>query len=328
MAATPTGALVRVGECVGHTSDVACLDVSQAGTQLVSGGEDGLRLWDLRSPEAAAVGHVQLKSGAESGVTSVCCSKKDGNLIWASVSTSIMLLDARKMGSPVCTVKVNADEVNHITLNTAETLLAAADDSGEIRIIDTSSKALFKTLRKQHKNICSSVQFSPTKPDELFSGSLDCSIVRWDFKTLKCIHRVDTNDPDAAQGVNPPMVHSLAASPSGCVAAALGDGSVLYTTPRARGGLQWCRIAGAHSYSTSQVHFPTLGSGGSSSSVLLSGGNDKKIVVHAPPEAGSLDWVPRAHIQHTDKINWITSLKDGIVAVADCSPAITLYRLA
>ena len=71
-------------------------------------------------------------------------------------------------------------------------MLACCDDSGKINLLDLKYSADTKlpnlTLKKSlidHENICSSVKFNPNNEFELFSGSFDCSILKWDIRYVK-----------------------------------------------------------------------------------------------------------------------------------------------
>jgi WD repeat-containing protein 53 len=105
--------------------------------------------------------------------------------------------------------------------------LAAADDSGEITLLDLSSSSSSssssslssKILRRVHNNICSTVAFRSHRPWEVMSGGLDAMMVRWDFSRLKTVKKwnIATEATIAANGasseqqqfINPPMVHCI-----------------------------------------------------------------------------------------------------------------------
>lgn len=58
----------------------------------------------------------------------------------------------------------NADEVNQVAVNAAGTFLAAADDAGEVAIIELKTHNRRKRLRGGHSNLCSSVAFRADHP--------------------------------------------------------------------------------------------------------------------------------------------------------------------
>lgn len=75
----------------------------------------------------------------------------------------------------------NKEEINQVVCNSKSSFLAAADDGGDVKIIDIRQQCLYKTLRAGHESICSSVQFLPWKPWEVITGGLDSKLVMWDF---------------------------------------------------------------------------------------------------------------------------------------------------
>jgi WD40 repeat protein len=93
--------------------------------------------------------------------------------------------------SPLHTYSFNSEEINQVAVNHKGTFLAAADDSGEIKVINLQNHKLFKTLQGVHSNICSSAVFHPRRPWEVVSGGLDSKIVKWDFSRGRPLHVVD-----------------------------------------------------------------------------------------------------------------------------------------
>ena len=97
-----------------------------------------------------------------------------------------------QMGSAdACTHRFafSRDEVNQVAINPKGTLLAAADDAGEIAVIDLAAGTLRRTLRGGHSNICSAAVFRENSPWELLSGGLDAEVVRWDFSGGRPLRR-------------------------------------------------------------------------------------------------------------------------------------------
>lgn len=84
---------------------------------------------------------------------------------------------------------VNNDEINSLALSPNGTYLAAADDTGAIKIINIRTHQLHKTLIGCHSNICAAVSFRPHNPWELLSGGLDAQVVRWNFATGRPVRR-------------------------------------------------------------------------------------------------------------------------------------------
>ena len=62
-------------------------------------------------------------------------------------------------------------------------LLASADDSGQVAIIEPANRNLVRTLRKGHTSIASSVVFQGQNSWQAVSGGLDCQLIRWDVSS-------------------------------------------------------------------------------------------------------------------------------------------------
>ncbi|CAF0778741.1 unnamed protein product [Brachionus calyciflorus] len=82
------------------------------------------------------------------------------------------------------------ETVNCLELNKQGNVLVGCDDSGEIKLLDLRIQSdipnlsLHKSL-KQHQNICYCLKFHPMNEYELFSGSFDCTFVKWDIRFPK-----------------------------------------------------------------------------------------------------------------------------------------------
>ena len=61
---------------------------------------------------------------------------------------------------------VGAEELNCLALNPSGSLLAAADDSGTVRLLELPSWQARQALQGGHTSICSSVAFSPQQPSQ------------------------------------------------------------------------------------------------------------------------------------------------------------------
>ncbi|ACO61556.1 predicted protein [Micromonas commoda] len=156
----------------------------------------------------------------------------------------------------------NNDEVNSVCVDRKGRRMCAADDGGEIVVVDIGDEtsvagALVKTLKNGHENIASGAVFRDHKPHDVVSGGLDCAVCKWDQSrsTPVATWRVGElasasdaesgavgggDDDDAAASpppmCNPPMVHAIAcangfevsddcAGVKRLVAAACGDGT-------------------------------------------------------------------------------------------------------
>lgn len=225
----------------GHKRSVLCCAASRTTPHLISSsGEDGSVYWfDLRCKENASV----MDLGKEP-VASVCFSPGNDDILYAAYANTVTCLDMRMAPSrgQLHKYTFNTDDINQITVNLKSSFLAAADDSGEVKIIDIRQHCLYKTLRSVHTNICSSVQFHPWRPWEVISGGLDSKIVAWDFSRGRQQMVIDVavpttenaeNASSTNQICNPPFVHALAVLEENMdgknnqvVAAARGDGTI------------------------------------------------------------------------------------------------------
>jgi WD40 repeat protein len=79
----------------------------------------------------------------------------------------------------------SAEEVNHIAVSPRGDLLAAADDAGEVALINLDKHVKTRTLARQHTNIASCVAWRPDRTAELLSAGLDARAVLWDASTGK-----------------------------------------------------------------------------------------------------------------------------------------------
>ncbi|KAL3688876.1 hypothetical protein R1sor_015185 [Riccia sorocarpa] len=226
----------RLFKLRGHNASVLCCTTSSTSPDSVfSSSEDGsLRVFDLRTKSCVS----SLQISKEEAVTSICLKPGDDNQLYAAAGSVIHCLDLRlgSSGRELQTYNFSTDEINQVAVNHKATYLAAADDSGEIKVIDLSSQKLHKTLRGGHTNICSAVQFHAQRPWEVISGGLDSKIVKWDFskgRQLTTVQPVLPSGDNPGPMCNPPFVHAMATPYGDCsgemgrsVAVARGDGAV------------------------------------------------------------------------------------------------------
>lgn len=154
-----------------HSSPVLCLNASQEGL-VASGAEGGdLMTW---GEDGTPLGHTSFP-GADD-VTSVLFSSSCPTKLYASHGETISVLDVRFLKDSLDHFHVNEEEINCLSLNETENLLASADDSGAIKILDLENKKVSRSL-KRHSNICSSVAFRPQRPQSLVSCGLDMQVM-------------------------------------------------------------------------------------------------------------------------------------------------------
>ncbi|XP_068644098.1 uncharacterized protein [Aristolochia californica] len=199
----------------GHKSEITCCIASRDRPGvIVSCGEDGCICWfDLRCKDV-----ILTVNAGKGPISSLCFKSGNEDVIYASSGTEVISFDVHEASTwkPLEKYNYNKDEINQITFRSKSSFLAAADDSGDVKIIDTSQQHLYKTLRAGHTNICSSVQFLPWRPWEAVTGGLDSKFVIWDFSRGRPLGHVDFDtglnkcDSDTSQCFNPPFVHAIA----------------------------------------------------------------------------------------------------------------------
>ncbi|NWR94368.1 WDR53 protein, partial [Furnarius figulus] len=342
----------------GHSCSVLCLNVSAEGL-VVSGAERGeLTLWDGGGSPAG-----QLQLPGHDDVTSVVFSTRHPSTLYASHGENISVLDVRSLQEPLERFHMNEEEINSLSLNDTNSFLAAADDSGAIKIVDLESKKVTRSLR--HSNICSSVAFRPQRPQSLVSCGLDMQVMLWNLQKARPLWTTNLQECGTEEGspqtagqlFNPPLAHSLAVASCGNI---FGCGAQ-------DGKVRIFRVTGVkfepelefqgHSLGVSQVLFLP------EAYWLLSGGNDGRVLLWdvgsevgkqqkspakslprrkaqaASKKNGKLnkvslseqaEVVPKLTIEHGEKVNWLscTEIKGSRrVLVADQSSSVSVYPL-
>ncbi|NXC05927.1 WDR53 protein, partial [Orthonyx spaldingii] len=343
----------------GHCSSVLCLAVSAEGL-VASGAERGeLALWDGGGSPAA-----QLRLPPAEDVTSVVFSARRPSTLYSSHGQTVSVLDVRALQEPLQRFHVNEEEINCLSLNDTDGFLAAADDSGAIKVVDLESKKVSRSLR--HSNICSSVAFRPQRPQSLVSCGLDMQVMLWNLQKARPLWTTNLQECDmeespqsAGQFLNPPLAHSLSVASCGNI---FGCGAQ-------DGKIRIFRVTGArferelefqgHSLGVSQVLFLP------EAYWLLSGGNDGKVSLwdvssnvgkqqKSPAKSlhrtkaraaassrkdGKLSKVastehpgvvPKLTIEHGEKVNWLSCAEiKGCrrVLVADQTSSVSAYPL-
>ncbi|KAK9829594.1 hypothetical protein WJX72_006785 [[Myrmecia] bisecta] len=314
-----------LGRLAGHR-DAVLTCIADGRHQILSGSEDGtVCSFDVRAQQV--VQRLRVGSGEEA-VPSVRLHATDEHRVFACAGSVAYEVDLRKGdGAAVQQWDYNSEEVNQLAVNARGTFLAAADDAGEVKVIDLRTGKLHKTLRHVHDNICSTVAFRPHRPWEVVSGGLDSKLVQWDFGSGKA-KRIWRSGGEAAsldgQIFNPPLVHSMAVPATDArpftrlAVAARGDGNIVVydldaecssdsSSSKSKRGMQRQRHAeqhqtqprlcilgreqGGHQAAVNHVSFVEASQGRQ----LLSGGNDKQVLLWnwpaaVSPERSTVDW--------------------------------------
>ncbi|XP_063771611.1 WD repeat-containing protein 53 isoform X2 [Pseudophryne corroboree] len=343
----------------GHSNAILSLAISK--DKVVASGAEGgeLTVW---SEQGHPLGKLHMNGGDD--VTGVVFSPISSTKLYASHGEIISVLDTRVFKEPVENFSVNKEEINCISVNETDSLLAAADDSGAVKVLDLDSKKVCRTLQR-HTNICSAIAFRSHRPQSLISCGLDMQVMLWNVQKIRPLWLTnlqhlaqDEEDMDYHQSpgqlFNPPLAHSLSVSACGNV----------FCCGAEDGKIRYFRITGtrfeeelcfkAHSQGVSQVSFLGQDPG---HTLLLSGGNDGKVCLwdigndtaqhqrqqkhHRSKKSTSsvkfrqiAEAAPRVSsklcVEHGEKVNWILGAElQGAKAllVADPSSSISVYQL-
>ncbi|KAK7318830.1 hypothetical protein RJT34_03537 [Clitoria ternatea] len=223
----------------GHADSTTCCIASHQRSHLiVTSGDDGRVCWfDLRCSD---VPQLVMDVSVEP-VSSLCFKTGMEDMIYAASGKEIKCFDVRLGAAewkPLENYNYNKEEINKVVCNSKSSFLAAADDNGEVKIIDIHQQCLYKTLRAGHTSICSTVEFLPWRSWEVLSGGLDSMLMLWDFSKGRPYKVVDfatfnTSSGTTGQFVNPAFVHAIAVPEGEMVdkvdkicAVARGDGAI------------------------------------------------------------------------------------------------------
>ncbi|KAM3284894.1 WD repeat-containing protein 53 isoform X1 [Capsicum chacoense] len=199
----------------GHKGSTTCCIASLNRPGLIAtAAEDGCVCWfDLRCKDRIFTMDV----GNGNPVSSICFMPGNEDVFYVSLGSEVKCFDVNMVTAPklLHSYNYNKDEINQIACSSKSSFLAAADDSGDVKIIDIRQNRMYKTLRDGHTSICSSVQFIPWRPWEVITGGLDSKLVLWDFskgrqRKIWDFGTLDTgNKGNTGQCLNPAFVHAL-----------------------------------------------------------------------------------------------------------------------
>lgn len=135
---------VPSGDCIktfmGHTSAIMSVTFSPNGRILASGSHDRtIRIWDVESGECLKV------LSCDTRIWSVCFSA-DGRTLASGSHETVSLWDVRS-GDCLTTIQGHAGEVYAMTFLGSDSMLASSGQDGMIKIWNTQTHELIKTLR-------------------------------------------------------------------------------------------------------------------------------------------------------------------------------------
>ncbi|XP_068567697.1 WD repeat-containing protein 53 [Cebidichthys violaceus] len=267
----------------GHSTSILCVGVSSGPEGiLASGSESGeVTVW---SHEGTIIGRLTLPGEEDS--TSVVFSPAAPGQMYVSHGDAVSVLDPRNLKGPVEEFQgAGEEEINALALNDMGSVLAVADDSGAVRVLELPGGKVCRTLRR-HTNICSSVAFRPHRPNNLVSAGLDMQVMLWGLQKTRPLWTLDLQDvaeeednhqQRPGQLFNPPLVHCVSVASCGNIlGCAAEDGRVHLMRIGSGSKLDQQGAVKAHSQGASQAHFVSFLS---HPHWLVTGGNDGQVAL-------------------------------------------------
>ena len=230
-------------------------------------------------------------------------------------------------------------EISDVSITDDGALVVAACDCGRVhiaRLVRGSGVSVGEVKSGPlHTSIVSAVRFvvsSDTAGFTLVSGGFDCQIIRrrydHSFAVVETVH-TNTQGDQSATMTNPPFVYALALVNAQIVAAALGNGAVMFVTKS--NGV--CALHDVHRSAVIDIRCQRIQARGDRiGMIVVTAGNDRRIVVThvvlslrrsvAVVSASALhDWL------HQHKVNEILLERDAqTIRVADTTALVTAVR--
>ncbi|CAL8362034.1 unnamed protein product [Merluccius merluccius] len=290
----------------GHSSPVLCVGAAGGPQGLLASGSEGgeVTVW---TQEGTVLSRVTLPGGED--CTSLVFSPASPAHLYVSHGETVSVLDPRNLKAVVKEFPgAGEEEINSMAVNEDGSFLAAADDSGAVRILDLAEGKVCRTLRR-HTNICSSVAFRPKRPNNLVSAGLDMQVILWSQQKTRPLWTLnlqevaeeeDGHEQNAGQLFNPPLAHCVSVASCGnIIACAAEDGRLHLMRVGSGSKLEQHGLFKAHSQGASQAHFLGFLS---HPYWLATGGNDGQValwdVSRSPvvaPEGNAKSGAPAAH---------------------------------
>lgn len=241
----------------GHTSAVFAVAFSPDGAELVSAGlDDTMRFWSERTGRLKRSVRVR----EDDGWTRCLAFSPDGKVCVSGVGSydtgHIRVCSVGKKGAGSI-LQGYRDAVHHLAFGTRGDLLVSGGHDGKVRIWDTKSWELIRTLRG-HSDTVRGVTFS-SDGRLIASGGMDDTVRLWGWPTGEArslLKHTDSAGP-------------VAFSPDGHLLASGDSGGAVYLWSTRSGELQ--RKWNAHSASVNSLKFSPDGS------LLVSAGCDGRI---------------------------------------------------
>ncbi|KAJ7046977.1 WD40-repeat-containing domain protein [Mycena alexandri] len=222
----------RLNHVLLHTpSPISAIAFGHSG-HLFAGSDDGsLRVYDLSSFKVC-----RAIKGLPAEISSVTCFKRPGSElrdVWLACGNKAysFQMDSAKLvqltadATVVIELCPEEDVLNELALNPGKTHLAFSTDSGNVGVVDLSSKTVSR-MKTAHSSICGIVRFIPDRPREIVSGGYDSCLLHFDFIQGTVLSRREIPQFPIAEGMSlsPPFIMSAAITTTGVMAAGTADG--------------------------------------------------------------------------------------------------------
>ncbi|VDL18592.1 unnamed protein product [Hymenolepis diminuta] len=158
------------------TDTVSCLSLSN--NSLALGLENG----DISiiTPNSTSNSSITLSHSIDP-CNALAFSDTSSVILYSAHKGNVIAWDLRNPAMAVFNLQVSEDEVNSIDVNMQDGYIATGDDLGLVSLISIANQKVTRVF-KSHDNICSSVKFRPSWPNQLISAGLDCQLVIRDWK--------------------------------------------------------------------------------------------------------------------------------------------------
>jgi len=173
---------------IGHRNWITCAQFSPCGNFIFSADLNNLiRYWDIASR------NIIWRKDIEEGYIYSPVFTKDGTQIYTGAGRRIIVFNALT-GEEIKRYPGHPDTINSITLNPDESIVASASDDASMRLWETSSINLMRSIMSRVTLAIKSAVFSPCG-NFLLSGSRGTSLVNlWNVSTGEMIRRYNGQD--------------------------------------------------------------------------------------------------------------------------------------
>ncbi|EKX46981.1 hypothetical protein GUITHDRAFT_137945 [Guillardia theta CCMP2712] len=178
---------------LGHEGSVNSLDIADGRHLLLSGSEDGtVRAWDTRTARCVLLlsSEVVARGIPQKAVTSVALSRGSDYNVYFAAGSNVLAFDTRYPKAPEKVVQtelkkdsstVSEHTIRKIAIDYNSKYLAAADDGGEIHVIDLQRLSRkICTLQGRHEGKATCLRWRTPLPlwqHDLVSGGQDSRLL-------------------------------------------------------------------------------------------------------------------------------------------------------